>query len=197
MNAFNYLSGRDSFSRIREHTVGLLLHYGHKVPLQTWQGVDVSNRPEMAMTELMNYTFTHILDGKASLETLAQDIKPNLPWADDHFEERVCGYPLNPGVEWQNWPWGDSADSFRESTGLFNHNYMERYWPRQAGYITNEVGDAEDYQACIPDHPDFGIPIHGIRNAYGDLSDIPKTLVQNPTTNQAYLPIFIPKTSER
>lgn len=111
---FNYLSGRDTFQRIRAHTWNLFLSQSHKVHTEKWQGVDISKRPEMASYELMNYTFTHDLQGNGDLQHWRDDVQPNLPWADDHFEERVCGKPINPGVEWANWPWGQSADTFRE-----------------------------------------------------------------------------------
>ena len=78
-----------------------------------WQGVDVSRAPEMATHELLNHSFT-VRDTDKNLETLATQIGPNLPWADRHFEERVCGVPINPGVEWANWPWGNSASKFRD-----------------------------------------------------------------------------------
>lgn len=124
---FNYLSGRDTFQRIRAHTWNLFLSQSHKVHAEKWQGVDISKRPEMASYELMNYTFTHDLQGNGDLQHWRDDVQPNLPWADDHFNERVCGYPINPGVEWANWPWGHSASKFLNKTGIFNHNYMERY----------------------------------------------------------------------
>lgn len=111
---FNYLSGRDTFQRVRDHTWNLFLSQAHQVPASMWQGVDVSKRPEMVSYELMNYTFTFDLKGNGDLDHWREDIKPNLPWADDHFEERVCGAPINPGVEWENWPWGKSADTFRK-----------------------------------------------------------------------------------
>lgn len=109
---FNYLSGRDTFDRIRRHTWNLFLTQAHKVPSSPWQGLDP--KPEFATYELMNYTFTHALSGIEDLQHWRDDVKPNLPWADDHFAERVCGEPINPGVEWANWPWGTSADKFRE-----------------------------------------------------------------------------------
>lgn len=109
---FNYLSGRDSFTRIRQHTWNLFLSQAHGVPASDWQGL--SAKPEFATYELMNYTFTHQLNGCEDLDFYRSDVQPNLPWADDHFAERVCGAPINPGIEWANWPWGGSADRFRE-----------------------------------------------------------------------------------
>jgi thymidylate synthase len=78
-----------------------------------WQGVDVSKKPDMKTHELAHVAISVDLRGRSDLQWHRDLIKPNLPWADDHFEERVCGYPINPGVEWANWPWGSNADKFR------------------------------------------------------------------------------------
>ena len=74
-----------------------------------WQGADIADRPEMATHEVAHCSFGVHLAGHEELDTWRQDISPNLPWADNHFEERVCGEPINPGVEWKNWPYGASA----------------------------------------------------------------------------------------
>jgi thymidylate synthase len=52
----------------------------------------------------------------------------------------------------------------------FDHNYLERYWPKFAGGATSVR--------------------KGIRYEYGDLNDIIEELLQDPTTRQAVLPIF-------
>lgn len=187
---FNYLSGRDTFDRIRRHTWNLFLTQAHKVPSSPWQGLDP--KPEFATYELMNYTFTHALSGIEDLQHWRDDVRPNLPWADDHFEERVCGFPINPGVEWANWPWGPSADKFRDENGMFNHNYMERYWPKWAGRLDGEEGtlvarDVEEYRL------DLDAPNRGIRNDYGDLNDLVGQLVKNPQSRQEWFPIFHPE----
>lgn len=192
---FNYLSGRDTFDRVRQHTWNLFLSQSHKVHTEKWQGVDISNRPEMVSHELMNYTFTHRLHGQEDLQAYRDDIKPNLPWADDHFMERVCGHPINPGIEWANWPWAVSADKFREDGGMFNHNYMERYWSKEAGLLTNPTSDAEDYGAMTAEarkHPAWRNNF-GIRNEYGDLNDLVRSLAANPLSRQEWFPIFHPE----
>lgn len=181
---FNYLSGRDTFQRIRAHTWNLFLAHAHKVHTEKWQGVDISKRPEMASYELMNYTFTHDLQGNGDLQHWRDDVQPNLPWADDHFDERVCGQPINPGVEWANWPWGDNAARFLDADGKFNHNYMERYWPKYAGNTPDEEGRYDRLGA---------MPHHGIRNEYGDLNDLVQSLAKNPLSRQEWFPIFHPE----
>lgn len=170
---------------------------------QRWQGVDVSKRPEAKMVEVLHPEVRVPIAGE-SLAFHQFDIKPNLPWADYHFLERVCGVPINPGIEWANWPWGVSAADHLEPDGKFNHNYMERYWPRFAGYMDKPTKTVEDWLT----HPDAGPypdaraflpyvaqaqPHRGIRYEYGDLNDMIDMLAGEPDTRQAYLPIFFPE----
>lgn len=168
-----------------------------KVHTRRWQGVDVSKKPDMATREMLNVTMGVSLPDIYDLEYYRNDIRPNLPWADDHFEERVLGDPLNPGRTWRSWPWSLSADKFREKhkadpcvqipegtdqEPTFNHTYMERYWPKWAGHISetrnHETGD---------------FPRRGIRHQFGDLDDLINLLAHEPDTRQAYIPIFFPE----
>ena len=98
------------------------------VKTERWQGVAANTDTY----ELHNVCFELPLKGVEDLDHWRRDIKPNLPWADDHFMERVCGEPVNPGVQWANWPYGLSAAKFRNKDERFNHNYMERLWPKYA-----------------------------------------------------------------
>lgn len=159
---------------------------------QKWQGVDISQRPEAKMIELLHESF-RVMMVSEDLEHWREDIKPNLPWADDHFEERVCGYPINPGVQWKKWPWGHSAADHLDLYGeRFNHNYMERYWPKFAGVVERATETAEEYAQEI--EGDFTPIAHqGIRAEYGDLNDLVNTLAEEPDTRQAYLPIYYPE----
>lgn len=142
------------------------------VKTEKWQGVDVSNRPEMQTHELLNVVVEYPIN-ITDLDYFRREVQPNLPWADDHFEERVCGIPLNPGKQWANWPWASSADKFRkEGVALctqipdeekrFNHTYMERYWGRSL-------------------------------TGGGDMSDLIALLAKEPLTRQAWIPIFWPQ----
>ena len=54
------------------------------------------------MIEILNHSFTCTM--VEDLPTLVDQIKPNLPWANDHFEERVGGLPLNPPPSNEWWP---------------------------------------------------------------------------------------------
>jgi len=140
-----------------------------------WQSIDVSDKPDMATYEILNHSFQVPLFSE-NLEHLRGDIEPNLPWADDHFEERVGEEPLNPGEQWKNWPYAHSADRFRTEGEQFSHTYMERYWPKRAG------NKADAFK-----------PHLGIRYRYGDLLDVVDLLQREPLTRQAYLPIFFPE----
>jgi len=160
-----------------------------KVHSKHWQGIDISNKPEMATFEKLHVTFGVRMNGyEHDLEAAASHIKPNLPWADDHFEERVCGQPINPGVQWKKWPYGQHAAKFLDGQGKFNHNYMERYWPKTAGAdVATET--AEDYE-------NLGIAgqnLKGIKYEYGDLADVVTLLANDPYTRQAYLPVWFPE----
>lgn len=166
-----------------------MLTTGEIIHTETWQSFDISKNPEARMVEILNTYFSFPM---YSSEIWADDIRPNLPWADNHFNERVCGQPINPGVEWRNWPWGSNAESSLNEEGQFNHNYMERYWPKYAGgtfdLIQNHDGDDAEVQQVFN-----GLPNQGIRGYYGDLNDLVELLYEQPLTRQAYLPIWFPE----
>ena len=164
------------------------LHYKSElVHSGRWQGINIKNKPEMATHEITHISFGVRLDGEELLNQYREDIKPNLPWADNHFKERVCGVPINPGLEWKNWPYNKSAETFLEG-GFFNHNYMERYWPKYAGMLEKPTESPKDY---VPFRA-LG-PHRGIRYRYGDLNDVVNLLCEDPYTRQAYLPIWFPE----
>ncbi len=182
----NYITEPRNFNHLRQLTAFNLLSKGCKVPIKTWQGKDVKDKPEMRMTELMNYGFTMPLMGTNNLSFWAGQIKPNLPWADDHFQERVSGAPLNPGKEWANWPGAKSAKGFLDEDGMFNHTYAERYWARRQWDASSPSHE--------PDDVDYDMGSNGgIRFVYGDLYDLVKEIVRNPHSNQHYFPIFFPE----
>lgn len=158
--------------------------YAQVVHPPKWQSIDVSKKPEAEMREILNVYLS--IECPSTVEELQQQIKPNLPWADDHFiQERVSGLPLNPGETWKTWPWGLSADKFRTEGEQFSHTYAERYWPKQAGLFPGGK-------------PPLSIPalingIRGIRYKYGDLWDVVNLLRREPLTRQAYLPVWFPE----
>jgi hypothetical protein len=162
-----------------------LIDVGKWVKGDQWQSIDISNKPEMVTREVLNFSFQVAVMSEA-LADLRKDIKPNLPWADDHFQERVGGEPLNPGVQWSKWPWGNSADKFRNLPGgKFSHTYMERFWPKFADWTNGgKLGDNDE----VPPEARSGI-----RYAYGDLNALIQHLAKHPLSRQAYLPIWFPE----
>lgn len=165
--------------------------HSHRVHTERWQGVDVKKDRSAETNELLNVSLSVPLQRLVSLDHWRQDIQPNLPWADKHFEERVSGTAMNPGTEWANWPWGKSASGFLEG-GQFNHNYMERYWPKYAGRIPQPTANADEWSRAAHERDLW--PNQGIREqVYGDLNDLVELLAHEPLTRQAYMPIFFPE----
>lgn len=161
----------------------------HSLPVQTerWQGIAANQQTR----ELQNVVFEVDLQGIEDLDHWRYDIGPNLPWADDHFRERISGDPLNPGQEWKNWPWGLAANKFRKAE-RFNHTYMERFWPKYAR--RTDDGRLRKMGNNIRGYPESDMrPIHGISGYYGDLQDYIEFLSHEPYTRQAWFPLFHPE----
>jgi Thymidylate synthase len=172
MYAFVGIPFEQIHSRLRE----MIVEYAADVDVGEWHAADVKGMPALVSRELLNISIE--LEVPKDINLWQQFISPNLPWAEDHFWERVCGKPLNPGEEYQNWPWaGDYFDSHLLKFGRFSHTYMERFWPKHAS----------DY-ARIDAFTNYGI-----RFSYGDLADVVMMLLKNPLSRQAYLPIFFPE----
>lgn len=157
-----------------------------------WQGVDVSTNPAAKMREDLHVSMQFDMAGEA-LNFYAMAIQPNMPWADNHFMERVCGYPINPGIEWANWSHGVNAEKALNPQGMFNHNYMERYWPKFADGIEWPTGEAQEWVDEGFDAPPVTRPRRGIRHEYGDLGGLVRDLANEPDTRQAYLPVWFPE----
>ena len=179
---------QDTFDGVRD-VLRLALIKAPPVKTERWQGVAANTDTR----ELRNVCFEVDLRGEIDIGVWQREIKPNLPWADDHVLKRVGGEPLNPGVQWATWPWGNSASKFK-TLGRFNHSYMERLWPKYArrtddGKLPTEgkPTDIRRYPALDP-RPKFGIAHH-----YGDLQDWVELLAKEPHTRQAWLPLFFPE----
>ena len=191
-------TGYANFTDAINHEIEYLKAYGTEVDTGRWQGVPTEGKPDLVTLELMDVSFRvsmwqgghpestdcYLQKDQYLLAVLQDQIKPNLPWADDHFEERVSRFASNPGKEYKNWPWWKGQDVQSMTVGgvredlMFTHTYQERFWPKFAGL----EGRRQDSQ-----------PIMGIRYEYGDLDDVVNMLVQDPHTRQAYLPIFFPE----
>lgn len=143
------------------------------VDVGTLQSKDISDIPQLVTNELVAVTLTTSISGNQA--DWAQMCEANLPWAEDHFQERVSGVPLNPGNEYTNWPWfkGNVEKHQHVDGAKFSHSYMERIWPKHAdGFNDGHMG---------------------IRYKYGDLNDVVALLEDHPRTRQAWLPIWFPE----
>lgn len=166
---------------IKTNSVSYALHevrkeflvMGHIIDRQEWQGMR-DDRPQAKVFEVTDVVFR--VNVPQSREEWARECEPNLPWAEDHFHERVSGEPLNPGEEYKNWPWYEQGVEEHKPDGKFSHTYMERFWPKWAP----ENG--------LEDHANYGI-----RYPYGDLETLVDLLRSRPYTRQAYLPIWFPE----
>lgn len=117
--------------------------------------------------------------------TWAEVVKPNLPWAEDHFQERVSGKPMNPSPSEAWWPFAREGNAEHKSDEVFSHTYPERFWPKYAGVA--------DPPTNFPEMKNIN---WGIRYPYGDLNDLIRVLTKNVNSRQAYLPIWFPEDLE-
>lgn len=155
-----------------EFLVYNILHQGKKVDTGHWQAV--KNTPHTRTVEMQNVVLEMPIAPTPG--SWAAYCQPNLPWAEDHFQERVAGEPTNPGTQYVNWPWYKPEWEAQDENQRFSHTYMERFWPKNA---------AQSYHQTTPHH--------GIRYRYGDLDDVVDLLFREPHTRQAYLPMFFPE----
>jgi hypothetical protein len=90
------------FNDAIEWTKGTLHDYSYDVHTEKWQGKEIKDNDMYRMIEYLNHSFSCAID--PDLDELRTQIRPNLPWADDHFEERIGGNPLNPPPSNEWWP---------------------------------------------------------------------------------------------
>jgi len=103
-------------------------HDSMLVHTNNWQGTEIKDNSQAQMCEVLHESFRAYM-GHRDLAKYAEQIQPNLPWADNHFLERVGGQPLNPGVEWANWPWCNSNNIFIKPVSkhsLFTVRFSQR-----------------------------------------------------------------------
>ena len=164
---------------LRDLTMDLLK--APEVAGQRWHAMDVSGNPMLVSREIHNFTWEgHIPHYIRDLQAM---VVPNLPWAEDHFQERISGQPLNPAPSEAWWPFAMKGNEVhKDEKEQFSHTYPERMWPKFA----NE-GQTR------PNGRQVSTPHNGIRYEYGDLMDVIELLVREPTTRQAFLPIWFPE----
>lgn len=163
------------FGRISDSikwTKECLIDYGRTVKTEKWQGIPSPDD----MFEILFHSFRAEIP--SDIESLVKEINPNLPWADQHIEERLGGIPLNPPPSHMNWPFAQKNNEMFGGNTKFSHTYPERMWPK--------FGDLEKLEKNKT-------PISGIRYEYGDLQDLINLLYREPNTRQAFLPIWFPE----
>ena len=159
----------------------MMMASGRSVNRGTWQSV----KTELKTRELDDVLLT--FEVPPTMAQWQMECEPDLPWAEDHFAERVSGIPMNPAPSYVDWPWHSQSARDRFMTAgngeRFDHTYPERFWPKH--YKGHDYdGDRLEEQDYIR---------HGIHFDYGDLNDVIALLVREPFTRQAYLPIFFPE----
>ena len=147
-----------------------LMENGEDIDVGHWQGVATEGKPDLVTKEVINLQWSAKMP--ESMQEAQELINPNLPWAEDHFQERVAGEPTNPGVQYMNWPWWRGQTEDTMPGGVFTHTYQERFWPK----FTDE-----------------GAVRFGVRYSYGDLDNVVNLLSDHPLTRQATFPIFFPE----
>jgi hypothetical protein len=158
-----------SFQQILAQAYRLLLAT-RPINVGEWQAKrDV---PQARTYELEDVSFE--IPVPSSRDVLAAMVKPNLPWAEEHFEERISGTPWNPPPSAAHWPFAQAGHAEHvDEQGRFSHTYPERLWPQ-----------ARDASTALR---------FGIRYPYGDLNDVLELLRARPHTRQAYIPIWFPE----
>jgi hypothetical protein len=173
-----YRTFRDSFKDLQ---CDILMQPLESVGQWQSQDTDVKTR------ELMGVVFELRLP--PSPEALAEFTGANLPWAEDHFQERVSGRPLNPPPSEAWWPFnqnGNKAHKFQKDGQVekFSHTYPERFWPKYAGDVRG-ADQVDEYGKRLNNL--------GIRYGLGDLADVVALLRRSPGTRQAFLPVWFPE----
>jgi hypothetical protein len=147
----------------------------------TWQTLDVSGSDLHITRELINTNMIYAVPQK--YDQLVEEVQPDMPWAGEHFLERVSGEPMNPAPSHVRWPYASAGNSAHMSQEKFDHTYPERFWPKRAN--PEEIMQFPNGRRAEVNT--------GIRFAYGDLGDVVQQLIRNPYTRQAYLPVWFPE----
>lgn len=156
---------RDEYAYIADQ-----LAHGTEVDVGEWQAIR-GDIPQAKTIEVEDITLE--LEIPPTVEELQDEVFPNLPWAEEHFLERISGIPHNPPPSHIRWPFAQRSNQAHILDEKFSHTYPERIWPKFAG-----SGFAS---------------MEGIRYPYGDLHDVVDLLRKSPHTRQAYLPIWFPE----
>lgn len=175
---YAYVAGGDTgytFQSLRD-AIGEQLDRAPRIQRGTWQTIDVSGSDLHITRELMNYAIVYHVP-ETALE-LTVDVKPDMPWAQAHFNERVGREPVNPPPSHVDWPYHGSDKERHLDGQVFSHTYPERFWPKYAGEGFDEWRRSSN---------------RGVRFSYGDLDMVVGQLIDNPYTRQAVLPVWFPE----
>lgn len=82
-----------------------------------WQSQDVSSNPAMITIERTHQTIE--LNVPQTMESLQGAYNPSLPWAEDHFQERVSGIPHNPPPSEAWWPYAVKGNEAHKESRKF------------------------------------------------------------------------------
>ena len=165
------------FDAVIKWTAQQMYDLSYIVHTEKWQGKEIKHDPRYAMIETLNLSFSCQMD--PDIKKIGEQIKPNFKWADEHFEERVSGLPLNPPPSHVRWPYAQKNNSEFGGDAKFSHTYPERIWGK---YGENKSITQESKET-----------LKGIRYHYGDFQDVVNLMVREPFTRQAFLPIWYPE----
>ena len=189
-----YRGGIWEFSQMRSKLTRDL-RFVEPMSRQKWQQLDVGESKNHMTHELRDVIFHLEMVSQGNIE---EHIPADLPWAEDHFRERVGGEPINPGEAHAYWPYhgASMAATLRgmgEAGAHYDHNYMERLWCR--GLTMDPLRD--EVATLGPDGEETMVevspPFSGYRFDVGDLGSVVELLRNEPTTRQAFVPIWFPE----
>lgn len=150
-----------------------------QVDVGTWHAKNVKGKPDLVSQELTNVLVE--VSCPESISALQAAVAPHLPWAEDHFLERIGGEPVNPPASADWWSKGvdkhvvDQHKTVHENGVMkYTHTYPERFWPKNGAEGAT-------------------VPLRGIRYPYGDLNDVVEMMKKSPLTRQAFLPVWFPE----
>lgn len=158
------------------------------VETQSWQSQQLTESSPMAHSYEVTHARVEIPFYTADRDRVSLHTKANLPWAEDHFQERVSGEPLNPPPSEAWWPYAVQGNAAHKQGEKFSHTYPERFWPKYAGEPETWDIMADDSTVARQAKSNFGI-----RYRYGDLQDVINQLKKDFYTRQAYLPVWFPE----
>lgn len=153
----------------QEHLAKRMIAHGVPIQRTSWQSTSAPSPAYELANVVLEFS---VPDSICQWQDLCL---PDLPWAEDHFQERVSGKAWNPPPSSANWPWYSDKERAKFQHGeaaRFDHTYPERYWPRDAARAEDGV----------------------LRNELtGDLRDVARLLRKDVWTRQAYLPVWFPE----